>query len=105
MVRRTGHVRGAVSTELHGGMSDTHAEDRRPTTLGGWSRRIENDVAATARLTASIRARETVHPDGLFRDTLAEVQAGHEAMAAMHAMPEAKPGRRMRGNVEVSRSR
>src|SRR5438128_3618200 len=49
---------------------------------------MENDVAATARITASIRARETARPDGLFRDPLAEVLAGHEAMAAMQAMPE-----------------
>lgn len=50
---------------------------------------MENDVAATARITASIRARETARPDALFRDPLAEVLAGHAAMAAMQAMPEA----------------
>jgi methyltransferase (TIGR00027 family) len=50
---------------------------------------MKNDVAATARITASIRARETARPAGLFRDPLAEVLAGHEAMAAMQAMPEA----------------
>ena len=50
---------------------------------------MENDVAATARITASIRARETARPDALFRDPLAEVLAGPEAMAATQAMPEA----------------
>src|ERR1700674_3285479 len=50
---------------------------------------MENDVAATARITASIRASETARPDGFFQDPLAEVLAGHEAMAAMQAMPEA----------------
>jgi len=50
---------------------------------------VENDVAATARITASIRARETARLDSLFQDPLAEVLAGPEAMAALHAMPQA----------------
>jgi methyltransferase (TIGR00027 family) len=54
---------------------------------------VENDVAATARTTASIRARETARLDCLFRDPFAEVLAGHEAMAALHAMPEAVQAR------------
>ena len=49
---------------------------------------MDDDVAATARTTASIRARETARPDALFRDPLAEVLAGPEAMAALQAMPE-----------------
>jgi O-methyltransferase involved in polyketide biosynthesis len=51
-----------------------------------------DDVAATARTTASIRARETARPDAVFRDPLAEVLAGPEATAALQAMPdECKP--------------
>jgi len=54
---------------------------------------MDNDIAATARTTASIRARETARADGLFRDPLAEVLAGPEAMAALSAMPEAVQAR------------
>jgi len=54
---------------------------------------VDNDVAATARTTASIRARETARADALFRDPLAEVLAGPEAMAAFGAMPEAVQAR------------
>ena len=52
-----------------------------------------NAVAATARTTASIRARETGRPDSLFRDPLAEILAGGEAMSALHAMPQAAQDR------------
>jgi methyltransferase (TIGR00027 family) len=68
---------------------DLHGQRPYPFEAVAYSHSVEHDVAATARTTASILARETLRPNALFRDPLAEALAGPQAMAALRALPEA----------------
>src|SRR4051812_2712718 len=48
-----------------------------------------HDVSDTALMIAAFRARESVRPDALFRDPLAEVLAGERGRAIAAAHPRA----------------